>query len=218
MRANTCGFKTDYYKIKFMEGIDPKDYCSLKPYFPKVAYVVYLFYGDGKRTMLMPLYQIHIEMNAVNESIKEVIENFNQKDSVMKIPEQAIIVPLSFDSEIPLERKYWEGEHENYSYHERTHLFLEMLDKPDFHQLFVVPTSYSKDSGSFQLEGALPIKTTSNSMSKVELFLQNSDYVVDERASAAALYNVGKPMRYDWETRKIDYPDTTRAKKERFRN
>ena len=203
-----------------MDGIDPKDYCSIKPHFPKVAYVVFLFYSDGKRTRLMPLYQIFNEIDAVNESIKEVIENFSQQDGTIEIPEQAIVVPLSFDSEIPLKRKYWEGEHESYSYSERAHLFLEMLDKPDFHQLFVVPTGYFEDEKVFRLEGALPIKTSSNSMGRIELFLQNSDYGVDERASAASLYNIGKPMRYNWETRKIDYPDTAPAhgRKEKFRN
>lgn len=201
-----------------MDGIDPKDYCSIKPHFPKVAYVVYLFYSDGKRTKLMPLYQIFNEIDAVNDSIKEVIENFSQQDGTIEIPEQAIVVPLTFDSEIPLEHKYWEGEHESYSYSERTHLFLEMLDKPDFHQLFVVPTGYFEDVGIFQLEGALPVKISSNYMRMIELFLQNSDYGVDERASAAALYSIGKPMRYNWETKKIDYPDMRGAKKEKFRN
>lgn len=190
-----------------MDSIDPKEYCSKKPDFPPNAYIAYFFYGRDGKILIFPLYQIYNEIEDVDNAMNELIEDLKKQKSTINIPEEIIVVPIKFDKEIPLVRKYWEGEHQNYSIDERIHLFLQLLDKPDFYQLFVLPTTYNKELDVFKLVGVLPVKKGSAALREAVNFLQNSDYNVDERASASALYNLGKPMRYNWATKKIDYPE-----------
>lgn len=189
-----------------MDSIDPKEYCSKKPKFPNTAYISFIFYGKPGKILMFPMYQIYEDIDSVDKSINELIDDLKHRESTIKIPEETIVLPISLDKEIPLERKYWEGEHQNYSFDERTHLFLQLLDKPDFYQLFVLPTTYFKDTDLFKLVGVLPIKKVSNADDEAIKFLQNSDYEVDERASASAIYSIGKPMRYNWATKITDYP------------
>jgi len=190
-----------------MDDIDPKEYCSIQPVFPKVAYIVFLFYGNSEKMLVYPMYQVFPDIQSIDEPIKKVLDHFQDQEGSIEIPDQAVIVPITYESKISLERKYWEGEHFHYPYHDRLHLFLQMLDKPDFYHLFIVPTTYDKISKSFELECALPIKIGSSIDREVENFLQHSDYSVDERAASVALYSIGKPMSYNFVTKKIDYPE-----------
>lgn len=187
-----------------MSQIGPKDYCSKEPYFPQQAFIVYLFYGEEERLLLFPVSQVFPEIEIIQEPVLEVVEYFKKKE--IHVPEHCIIMPIKFLKKVPLKRKYWRGHHEEYTEEERFHLFLQLLDKPELHELLVTPGEYIEELDFFKLNAALPLKSSSPD-SMIESFMQHSDYVVDERAKSAAVYTVDQPMRYNWITKKIDYPE-----------
>jgi len=188
-----------------MDTDDPKKYCSIQPNFPKSAYLCYIFYASNSNLLLVPYHKIFTKLDEVREYILETVEFTKEKDASVEISPESIIIPLKLESLVPLMRKYWEGAHEEFTYDDRTHLFLEFLRKPQHYKMVVTPSDYDDKSKIFSFKAALPIKGTSG-LSTVENFMQHSDYPVNEMASHAAIYTPKLPKRYNWLTKKIDYP------------
>lgn len=193
-----------------MEDVDPKDYCSKKPHFPKTAYIVFLFFSKDEKVTVFPMKQVYPDLEIVKDPIIEIVEHIKKKRSEVEVSFECAVVPISFKKIIPLKREYWEGQHESYNYDFHLSLFIRLLHKPEFHKLLVVPTDFFPDLNYFKLEAALPLKITAGDI-EIEQFIKGSDYEVHETASHAAIYFLNNPFSYNWETGKVRYPERKRG-------
>lgn len=154
---------------------------------------------------LIPLHQAFTTLKELDNYLNWMYESLKEKYESAGAKSGFAVVPLVFESWVPLRRNYWEGELQEFTYEERTHKFINFYNTPELFKMLVVPTFLNRENNTFDFDIALPF-TNKSSEKDLELFMMHSDYPVNEFASHAALYLPGEPMRYNYETKKVEHP------------
>lgn len=194
-----------------MDEIDPKDYCSIKPKFPKKIYFASVFMISGNNTELFPFHEAFTSIKKLDGYLKLFREEFGKNHEDVDIPPQTIVIPLLLDSLFPLKKEYWEGEHLPYYPNDRWGQLLKFIKTPGHYKLLVTPRYYDAEKEDFDLDVALPLKVNVSNETISE-FMQNSNFPVNILASHSAIYAPLKPMRYNYLTKELDYPEKSGKK------
>ena len=184
------------------------------PYFPKKLHLVGLFLAQKGNLMLFPLHQTFEKIEDSKSTITDIVKEFTSKKNGIELPPQVIVIPLKFDSLVPLKKEYWEGEHEAYDYDERVHNFIEFHKNPTFYKYLITPGDYDEINDKFSLDAAIPIKLNSEEKD-LKNFMFHSDFPVNELASNSAFYIPLKPLRYNYLTNKVDRPKRSKNLKDK---
>lgn len=200
-----------------MQEKDSPEYCSVKPKFPKKLYFAGIFLGGNDQIIFLPFHQTFTTIKKLDAYLKEVYEEFKSMGADAVIPPETIVIPMTLESLIPLKREYWEGEHQEFSRDERTHLFLQFVKTPQLHKVLVTPQYYDQKKDHFEFDAAMPMKISAGEK-ELEHFMYHSDYPVNESASHAAFYISEKSMRYNFETKELDVPNKQEVNNSGFSN
>lgn len=198
-----------------MSEADSKKYCSVVPYFPKKAFFFCLFLKGDNASTFLPAFPIIDNRDDIATTIMEFVDYLRDEKDI-EVMSESIIIPIEYNKSFALKREFWEGNHEQFALESRFYEFLGLLDHPELHKLLVLP-SLLEEGNNFMLEAALPLKYNV-SRKEITNFMQHSDYVVDERASSAAIYTIGKLFRYNWETKSFSEIKEKRIFQEARRN
>lgn len=164
-----------------------------------------MFVEANNQYDLIPLHRPFTTLKELDGYLNWIYESLQERYEPAGAKSGFAVVPLVFDSLIPLRRKYWEGEHQEFTDLERNHKFINFYNTPELFKMLVVPTNLDSENNTFEFDIALPF-TNKSSEKDLELFMMHSDYPVNECASHAAFYLPGEPMRYNYETKKVEQP------------
>lgn len=188
-----------------------KKYCYLLPEFPKEAFVIIPFLAYKEKIDIYPLHKVAVNVNEASEYMLEFVGEITKRLEGSEVPDTCAVLPISHKSLYPLRREFWKKPTAKFGYFERKHLFVNLLANPLIHEIVVTPSQYLRKDKSWELSATLPIKV-GTSGKVIESFMMSSDATVNEKASHAAIYTVGKGLKFNWETKKIepiDFPPTS---------
>ena len=181
-------------------------YCTKNPKFPKKLYFVGIFITLKDNIEFVPFHQAFTNIKNISDYILNLYKELEDKFRDSEIAPQVVVIPLTYDHNLPLKKEYWDGEHETFTSETRTSLFIHLVKNPLFFKLLVTPNRYDEKKDNFEFEVAIPFKI--NSCEKdAEQFMLHSDYPVNTSASHVALYTPSRPRRYNYKTKKLDYPE-----------
>jgi hypothetical protein len=185
-----------------MTDIDEeKKYATLQPPYPQRAYFAAVFVQiEGDVAGVVPFIELRGSVADCTLAIREVL-NQMQLGEETKVPDYAIVVPISLINRYPLRREFWEAPDQQYTDELRIRAFLPALNHPEFYHLIVTPW-YHDEEKSWTFSAAIPKLSTSND-DIVEQFMLHSTMPVDIRATDAAIYQMEAPLRLNWKTGKI---------------
>lgn len=178
-----------------------KKYCYLDPKFPKEAFLLYIFLFhkvQEKPIGLIPFDGIYKSPDEAADAVPPVVEKAAMDTSY--IHPDGVLVPIRFHSHYPLRKEFWVEPTMKYEGFDRSLLFMPVIRSPELYHVLVVPQFIKGKKTIFN--PALPLKNI-NDTKTIENFMLTSDLVVDGRAKYAAIYSLGKSLRFNWETRKI---------------
>ena len=182
------------------------EFCYMKPDFPKEAYLIVVHLFDlAKPTDNKKYFPLEAITDSLTRPIPELIstDKFIEKQKDVSLDDMTIVFPLTFDSLFPLKREYWDNPGQQYDHVQRTNAIMKALTYRDYYKVLVTPW-YKNDKWNFY--AAIPFLINAQ-VRTVELFMKNSDWPVDVRASNCAFYTIGKPVTFNWKTKKIFQDD-----------
>jgi hypothetical protein len=177
-------------------------YCSLQPDFPRKASMLVLFTFARETAFPLPLELVSASLEELTAYARRGIRTVRNQYDQVKIQNIDILIPLVLSAKIPLKRQYWANPSVEFPYWDRVKAFLNLIDKPQLHQLLVTPRFYDARNKKWKFEAALPMLRNAG-MPVVESFMLYSKQPVDMRAKSAAIYLPGVPVRFDWRKQKI---------------
>ncbi len=176
-------------------------FCSIEPTYPQSGYITLLFItSDNEITNIYPMMPIFEQVDQITPSIMEVVKNID-KNYDYRIHENAVLIPITYHARFPLKRAYWKNPIQHFDEIDRLKIFMPVVRNPAFYKLLVTPT-FLDEKNLWHLHATLPILISSKD-EIIERFMCTSDHPVDERAKSAALYLLGTPVKFNWNTRKI---------------
>ncbi|MBI4097210.1 MAG: hypothetical protein HY428_02225 [Candidatus Levybacteria bacterium] len=187
------------------------EYCTLAPDYPSAAYMIFLNPIKGARVLdPYPMTFVYRSLDEVIKILREAVSEIRISGE-LTILQHVILLPLRFATLYPLRREFWQSPTHHYDSLDRLRTFKPLAKTPQFYKLLVTPT-FLDDTGKWHLNATLPLYLSMNE-NIIEQFMFHSDQSVDERAKYAAIYTFGKPIQYNWETKKVS---TTKDKRPLF--
>lgn len=179
--------------------IKQRKYCYMAPDFPKEAYAVIIFLmTDQGMKLTFPLYGLYTSIESINQSVREIEEDLlNKPEPGAQILERGVIVPLRLAEIYPLKPEFWSNPSKHYASEDRIRAFSNMLLSEHPYLMLVTPSRYDDKHKTWQFSTAMPMPLTFND-ADLEQFMLTSDYPVESRANAAALYAIRKPQGIEW--------------------
>jgi hypothetical protein len=156
---------------------------------------------ETELSTLYPFEYLYTDLASFEKEAENFTEHFASEN--LRVTEEALIVPLSFQNNVPLKAQYWQKSKNNKYYHtdHRMHLFTTMLEAPLLYNVLVTPSGFlEKKVEHFAVAIPFPKPTTPES---VEKFMLQSDYPVEASAKSAALYTAGMPFGVNWRVREL---------------
>ena len=147
----------------------------------------------GEIVHIHPFYLLQKSISEIVMDIR-LIRNEYETDE-FHIDDFLIILPVSFHSFIPLKRAYWENPSFSYDANSRSDAFSQILDYAALYRILVTPTLTENNEEVFS--AAIPLLKDS-SQKNIELFMNYSDFPVDETAKFAALYEPQSIFELEW--------------------
>ncbi len=174
---------------------------SLNVDFPEKAYMAYIVAQEGGRgSKVYPLTPIFYTLDEVAFYIRESEEHFLESEEY-SIQETGLLIPLHKDRLLPLKEEYWYGPTEHFDGLDRMRLFMGIPPKYQMYKLLVTPSGMDDEQNIF-LDAVLPVLYSAPDR-LIEGFLKTSDYPVLESAREVAIYSLGTPFRFNWQTEEI---------------
>lgn len=179
------------------------EYCSLVPVFPETAYMLFLFILHKDELIgVIPLDSIYATTAMASEGVIQSVKQFETIDHSITVPEECLLIPLTRKSEYPLKKEFWEKPAISYNSQMRVKTFSSVIEYPSFYSLLVTPYVYDDKTNEWHFSAALPLIDPDDTKT-IEHFMITSDHVVEPRAKNAAIYTMGKKLRFNWETKEI---------------
>lgn len=173
-------------------------YCTINPNFPKKGYLVIFFFVNKVNESIYPIDNLYLHPKDAIPDLQKLREKYPDTE----IHHESILVPLHFNHHIEMRKEYWtESKSLPYDISDRIKVFLRFLEKPDFYEMFVV-CGGKDDKKKWHFNSAIPLKINT-SQKEIDNFMFTSNLPVDERSKYSAIYTVGTPKRFNWETGKI---------------
>ena len=173
-------------------------YCSIDPKFPKKGYLVTFFFSNEVNQSIYPIENFYLRPQDAIPYMQEMRTKYPDT----QIYSELILVPLHFNRHIEMKKEYWtESKSLPYNIQDRIKVFLRFLGEPVFHEMLVVCSGKDRKK-KWSFNSAIPLKLNA-SQKEIDNFMYNSNLPVDERSKYSALYTVGIPKRFNWETGKI---------------
>ncbi len=117
-----------------------KKYCYLEPEFPKNAFVMLLFIMKEDQVIgAYPLISIFQDIDEAMIEIQAHVRAVSEQEQYY-VEEEAVFIPVEFDTFIPLKHAYWKKPSEHYDGVDRMRLFQRVAINPAFFTLLVTPT------------------------------------------------------------------------------
>jgi hypothetical protein len=179
------------------------EYCHLPPEFPDKGYMAFVFVLHKNHVLgSIPLDAIYTDTDEAAKAIERIIKQLDDSHKLITIPQECILIPVVKTSLFPLRKEYWKKPEISYDEQTRITTFRPVLDNPSLFSLLVTPYSYDDTTKKWFLSAAMPLKSIDDSK-PIEQFMMTSDYVVEPRANAAALYTFGEKIRFNWTTKEL---------------
>ena len=99
------------------------------PDFPKKAYTMIPLFIINENVDIFPIYKVTNSLDDASEYMKDFVKGIKKRSKDLEVSENCILIPITFNSLYPLERKFWENPTVKYKYEERKHLFLQRSEE-----------------------------------------------------------------------------------------
>lgn len=186
-----------------------KDSSSLTPEFPKKAFLLFLFIlQEDKVLSTIPMESIYTTPRNAAKAVLELIQNLRYSDTTITIPEESLLLPLNYRSVVKLKKGYLNEPKFSYDSQNRLNMFNKVLNYPGLYSLLVTPFSYDDNLNKWHFNATLPILSHIK-RTRVEGFMHKSNQKVEPRAKYAAIYQIEKKLRFNWQTCKIKEFDSS---------
>lgn len=167
-------------------------YGTRAPSYPTVGYVCFVTAGVGKTIRYAyPLSSLYRTMEEIKLDLSHIMGALDQ------VQKTIILLPVKLLKLIELKESYWSHPTIHYTESDRTQLMTSALYSPTLFTLLVTPSTLVHSTE--ELKTPIVLKS-STLIHDLELFMNLSDYPVDETATHAALYSLDQPFIYNWET------------------
>lgn len=180
-----------------------EEYCVIEPVFPKDAFIIVAILFNTKEqniTGILPLSTVFTAPEEVKVTLLDIVKN--SKDQNFTLLTECMLIPIKLHALHSLKKEYWANPSIHYDTWDRIKQFLPVVNNPTLYHLLVTP-SYIEEKQNPILQAALPLLNP-NDTELIEKFMLTTDLPVDERAKSAAIYSLGKPMRFNWETKEVN--------------
>lgn len=173
-------------------------YCSVDPKFPKKGYLVTFFFSNEVNQSIYPIENFYLRPQDAIPDMQEMRTKYPDT----QIYSELILVPLHFNHHIEMKKEYWtESKSLPYNIQDRIKVFLRFLGEPVFYEMLVVCSGKDRKK-KWRFNSAIPLKLNA-SQKEIDNFMYNSNLPVDERSKYSAIYSIGTPKRFNWETGEI---------------
>lgn len=170
-------------------------YCWRDLDFPKDAFMVFMTCGKGGSVeYIYPMRCIYSDVTEFQQDAEAVVESFEFGDSVLQY---SILVPITLSCNFQLKRAYWKHPAVHYADIERIKLLVSAVNLYPLHKLLVTPYLHNRKNQLFA--AAIPFRKTA-SLRDVEQFMYLSDFPVDPSSKRAAIYELERPIGFNWQT------------------
>jgi hypothetical protein len=181
------------------------EYCCLEPDYPKTGYLVAFFLvGPTDIEDVVPISWVFRSLDEIVSGAQGMAEGLlgYERNHGLRIPDWAMIVPLTLLSTYPLQKDFWTKSKCAPIGPARFRALVEMLSEPALYKLLVLPEKYSKKDGWILVAGLPFFRTAADSV--IETFMRTANFPVDQRAKSAAFYRPEQPKRLNWKTKELD--------------
>ena len=179
-------------------------FCFLTPDFPKMAYIpvahiIHLVFpelADNKS---------YLPLEILTSSLIDPIPGMNQlekhlqNEGDLKLDKICTLMPLYFESLIPLRREFWGGPGLNYNHKHRYVSLMRSFVDSEFYKIMVTGF-FEQNNWIFYPAVSYYVNAQAGDTEK---FFFDADWAVDERSKYAAFYTIGNPLRFNWKTGEV---------------
>lgn len=174
-----------------------KAYCSIDPPFSHTGYVIII------RNVVNDRDTYEFAFDYIAPKIADVplfIQEY--KDEILRLGERielrhtCVLLAVTLSRRYPLRREFWLQPTEEFSFDQRSDLFVRALAAPAMYSLLVTPNT-SEGDDRWRYSAAMPFLNTTPEAS-IEQFMLHSTWPVSEMAKNAAIYTLSEVREYDW--------------------
>ena len=173
-----------------------KAYCSIDPPFPDTGYVIVIRnIVNDRETFEFAFDFMAPKVEDVPLFIQEYKDELWRLGAQIELRNTCVLLTATLSHRYPLRREFWLQPTQEFSFDQRSELFVKALAVPTMYSLLVTPSTNKGDLWKFS--AAMPFLNTTPE-SAIEQFMLHSTWPVSEKAKNAAIYTFSEVREYDW--------------------
>ena len=180
-------------------------YQTIEVKYPRQLYLVGVFVYRKDRLLPIILFEAYPSVDLACKDAKIVIKQLNKENKVVK--DAALIIPISYQSDVPLVKKYWDNPTINIGAIDRMVMFCDAVNEPNLHDLLITPRiTKIKGKNNFIYRTASVFHKNPTPV-EIAGFLISSKFEVTPEAKNAALYTFDEAYGYRISKKEIIAPE-----------